>query len=61
MVFNQQGRMVRELMNGPLAMGRHSLTWNGSNHHQEPVASGLYFISLVKANSVNTLKVLLLK
>ncbi|MCB2211346.1 T9SS type A sorting domain-containing protein [bacterium] len=38
-VFDVLGREVATLLDGPLSVGTHSLTWDSANH-----ASGLYFI-----------------
>jgi len=37
------GRYVRSLYYGPMTQGRHSVHWDGRNHHREVMASGVYF------------------
>jgi hypothetical protein len=45
-VYNVLGREVKELLNGYVEAGRHSLEWNGADNAGKPVASGIYFYSL---------------
>lgn len=45
-VYNVLGREVKELLNGYVEAGRHSLEWNGTDNAGKPVASGIYFYAL---------------
>lgn len=42
-VFDARGRLVRQLHNGLLALGRHEMVWDGSDKSGRQVASGVYF------------------
>ncbi|MFN8549204.1 MAG: FlgD immunoglobulin-like domain containing protein [Candidatus Eisenbacteria bacterium] len=56
-LYDASGREVRELLDTPLAAGRHSAQWDGRDAGGRAVASGVYFARLVKGASVATQKV----
>jgi len=41
-VFDVSGRLVRTLAEGPYAEGRHTVSWDGRDASDKPVASGVY-------------------
>jgi flagellar hook assembly protein FlgD len=45
-IYSLTGQLVRELVQGEMASGRHSVSWNGHNDLGAQVASGLYFYRL---------------
>lgn len=45
-VFDQQGRLVRQLVDGALPAGDHSAVWDGRNAEGRPSPSGLYLYRL---------------
>lgn len=45
-VYGADGRMVRTLLDGPVAAGRHGATWDGADARGSQVAAGLYFVRL---------------
>ncbi len=45
-VYDMLGREVKQLVNGSLAAGKHSVQWDGSNERGEKAASGVYFYRL---------------
>jgi predicted lipoprotein with Yx(FWY)xxD motif len=45
-LFDVQGRMVRELVNGPRPAGTQEVTWDGTDARGTPCASGVYFALL---------------
>ncbi len=55
-VFDILGRQVTELVNRPLAAGKHQVTWNGSS-----LASGMYFVQLKAGEFSATQKAILMK
>ncbi len=55
-VFNSLGQKVATLVDGTLAAGTHSVTWNAQN-----APSGMYFYQLKSGSFVQTNKMLLLK
>lgn len=43
LVYNVNGRVVKELSNGFCKAGEHVVTWNGRDELGKTVASGMYF------------------
>jgi hypothetical protein len=60
-VFNVAGERVATLVRGVVPGGRRSATWNGTDSHGAPVASGIYFVKLVAGETSLARKVVLLK
>jgi hypothetical protein len=46
-IHDHQGRLVRELMRGPLAAGAHTWQWDGRDNRGQLIPSGVYFVRLV--------------
>lgn len=47
-VLSVDGRLVRELANGPLATGTHAVAWDLRDANGAPVAPGLYFATAAR-------------
>ncbi len=60
-VFDLRGRKVQTLVAETLSAGRHSVVWNGTDHHGRQVSSGTYFYRLQADGTTITDKMLLLK
>jgi hypothetical protein len=60
-VFDLQGRRIARLADAPMSQGVHSITWDGTDLHGTPVASGIYFLRLKVLDSTRTVKVILRK
>ena len=45
-VYNILGRRVCELLSSKMPAGSHTVTWDGTDQHSLPVASGIYFYVL---------------
>lgn len=60
-VFDVSGTMVRTLLNGEQAPGRHTIHWNGLNDQGHPVSSGTYFCRLTAGKQTLSRKMLLLR
>jgi hypothetical protein len=45
-VFDQQGRRMREILTGPVAAGEHTVPWDGRDEAGRMVPSGVYFVRL---------------
>jgi cytoskeletal protein CcmA (bactofilin family) len=45
-IYSVTGQVVRELVNGEMPAGRHTITWNGRNRAGELVAGGVYLYRL---------------
>ncbi len=43
-VFDPMGRRLRDLERGPLAAGRHAITWDGRDASGRPAAAGVYYV-----------------
>jgi hypothetical protein len=46
-VYNVGGQLVRTLVSGPVAAGRHVVAWDGRDEGGERVSSGVYFYRIV--------------
>lgn len=60
-VFDTRGRSVRSLIDGPLAAGSHSITWDGTDEVGGRVASGVYHVRLVLDQGRRVIPVVMLK
>ncbi|MBW6513649.1 MAG: T9SS type A sorting domain-containing protein [Candidatus Syntrophosphaera sp.] len=60
-IFNTKGQLVRTLLNNEVQRGDHRLSWNGTDDHGMPVASGLYLYKLDLNGQSQTRKMLLMK
>jgi len=60
-IYNLAGQEVRTLINSFQPAGRYSVTWNGRNQAEQPVASGIYLYQLRANGVVRNRKILLLK
>lgn len=60
-IYDVQGKLVRELVNGQVPGGLHDVVWDGTNAHGDPVASSIYFLRMSAGSLVNTRKLVLLK
>ncbi|MFQ5603745.1 MAG: choice-of-anchor D domain-containing protein, partial [bacterium] len=60
-IYNLRGQLVRTLVSGVVAAGRHSVVWDGQSLQGIPVASGTYIYKLFTKNFVATKKLILTK
>jgi hypothetical protein len=60
-IYNLRGQLVKHLLHENQTAGIHSLTWNGKNDNNNPVASGVYFCRISSDGKQQTRKMLLLK
>jgi hypothetical protein len=60
-IFDVGGRLVRTLVDGPLAPGRHRLTWDGRDDGGQRLVSGAYFLRASASGFEATRKILLIK
>lgn len=58
-IYNLRGQKVKTLVDGPLAIGRHSAVWDGRDEGGSPVSSAVYFVRL-KAGGENVLRKIML-
>ncbi len=60
-VYDLQGRTIRELINQPESAGQKSVQWDGKNATGNAVASGLYLYRIQSGSFTQTRKMLLVK
>ncbi|MEE9270086.1 MAG: T9SS type A sorting domain-containing protein [Candidatus Krumholzibacteria bacterium] len=60
-IYDVQGRLVKQLLDAPLAAGRHVVEWNATATGDRPVASGVYFMRIQTGNHTRNLKLTVLK
>jgi len=60
-VYNIQGKFVASIAAGWYEPGRHSVTWDGSNHYGAPLPSGIYFCCFKAGEKVISRKIVLLR
>ncbi len=60
-VYDLSGRMVKTLVDGPMAAQDHEVIWDGKDDSGSRVASGVYFYKLVAGDFTATEKMVMLK
>ncbi|MCF7920257.1 MAG: T9SS type A sorting domain-containing protein [Candidatus Cloacimonetes bacterium] len=60
-VYNLKGQQVKELVNGNLVKGEHSVVWNGQNDDGKAVSSGLYLLKFSNGSKHSFRKIMLMK
>lgn len=60
-VYDIQGRLVRQLLRGPVAAGENHILWDGKDNNGAPVTSGVYFCSLTADGLTTARPMVLLK
>lgn len=60
-VYDVRGILVKTLVNGPVAGGRHEVAWDGRNNHGVGVSSGVYFARFVTGGYSDVRKMILIR
>jgi flagellar hook assembly protein FlgD len=60
-ILNLKGQCVKTLLNARFESGRYSVSWNGTDSENNPVASGIYFYQMKTGNYSEIKKCILLK
>lgn len=60
-VFDLSGRLVRQVFDGDLTPGIHTLSWNGKNAQGQRVASGVYLLNVRTGSLITKASVVLLR
>ena len=60
-VYDISGKVVKILVNSVQSSGINSIIWNGTNHKNIQVPSGLYFYTIVSDSYFSTKKMILLQ
>jgi predicted secreted protein len=60
-IYNLRGQLIHTLYSGPIAAGRHSVVWEGTDFRGAKVASGVYVYGLKAKGFVTTRKLVFAK
>ena len=60
-IYNVKGQKVKTLLNNRVEAGKHSVVWNGTNNHNKPAASGVYFFRMEADHKTLVHKCILMK
>jgi flagellar hook assembly protein FlgD len=55
------GRMMKHMVSGQVEPGIHHIQWDGTNINGGKVSSGIYLCKINDGNSVNFIKLILMK
>ncbi|MFQ6114035.1 MAG: FlgD immunoglobulin-like domain containing protein, partial [bacterium] len=60
-IYNLMGQEVQTLAHEEHQPGVYKIEWDGSNHHGQAVATGLYVVRMVAGDFTKSKKILLLR
>jgi hypothetical protein len=60
-VYDVRGALVRVLIDGNMPGGEHTIKWNGTDAHGQPVSSGVYFARMISGAFDKSRKMVMLK
>jgi hypothetical protein len=60
-VYDAAGRLVRDLLEGPVESGHHAITWDGRGGRRRVLGAGVYFLRAAIGDQVVTEKMALVK
>jgi hypothetical protein len=60
-IYNVVGQKVRVLENAETSAGSHTISWDGTDDHGQPVPSGLYLVRLDSRLGIQIQKAMLIK
>ncbi len=60
-IVDTLGRIVRTLVNQPLAQGAYKIEWDGKDHEGKDAGAGLYFCRIISPRGVKWMKMSLLR
>ena len=60
-IFDNLGRVVKNLFNGNQGAGNKKIVWYANDNNGQPVSAGVYFYSIVAGEDRQTKKMILLK
>ena len=60
-IYNLRGQLIQTLHSGPIAVGQHSVVWDGTDFRGAKVASGIYLYKLQAKDFVATRKLVFTK
>ncbi len=60
-IYNVKGQVIKNLLNGKVKAGSHTLQWNGTDDNGSPVSSGIYLVKLQGEGFASSRKMTLMK
>ena len=60
-IFNVKGQKVKTLLDEEMEIGKHSVTWSGTDGNNRQAASGIYFYRISVNNKQKINKMIMLK
>jgi len=60
-IYDEKGKLVKNLFDGELSSASHNFTWNGTDHSGAPASSGFYFIKLNAGDFQKEIRCMLVK
>ena len=60
-IFDNMGRLVKNLMDGYQIAGRNTIQWNATDNMSQPVPAGMYIYRIQAGSNVKTSKMIYLK
>lgn len=60
-LFDTRGRLLKRLVDGPQAPGAYQVHWDGMDHRNRPVCSGIYLYRLTAGERVLTRKMIVMR
>lgn len=60
-IYNPNGQVIRELMDGEMPAGRHTVVWDAKDTHGVPVPTGIYLYQLTAGDFSETKKLTFIK
>jgi len=61
LVYDLSGKLIKEMVNAPIQIGKYSILWNGTDTNGNKVGAGVYLYKLQAENFTQTKKMILLK
>ena len=60
-IINSRGQIINTIVQKPHQPGNYVIIWDGTNHHGNPVPTGVYFYKMVGSDFMSVRKLVLLK
>ena len=60
-IYDPSGRLVRQLVQGPVGTGAQSVVWDGRDNQGRSLGSGVYFARITIGDFAGTQKVTLIR
>jgi flagellar hook assembly protein FlgD len=60
-IYNIRGEKVNTIVDSPIAVGSHTVVWNGTDNNGKSVSSGVYFMKMKSGKFTSSRKLILMK